>query len=61
MDHIQALAFHKLGEDASLLNELVVGAVFDESPTFKNENAVAVFNGGQRVGDDDTVSVQTVQ
>ena len=49
---IQTLTLHQLGEVATLLDERVVGAVFDDPATVEHLDPVAVTDGGETVGDD---------
>ena len=50
---VQPLAGHQLGKEAVRGDQLVIGPVLDDPSVIEHEDAVALSDGGQAVGNDD--------
>ena len=58
---VQPLAGHQFGEEAVRGDQLVIGPVLDDLSLVEHEDAVALSDGGQAVGDDNAGALQPVQ
>ena len=57
-DSVYPLALHQLGEEAAFGDEGVVGSFFDDLAAVEDNDAVAVLDRREPVGDDDAGAVQ---
>ena len=55
------LPLHQLGKLSAFRHQLIKGSVLGNPPVVQKNNAVALLNGGQAVGDYDAGAAQPVQ
>ena len=58
---VQPLSGHQLGKEAVRGDQLVLGPVLDDPSMIEHEDAVALSDGGQAVGNDNAGTLQPVQ
>ena len=61
MSRVQALTLSKRCKNTSLGNQFIIRSVFGDFAAVDDQDAVAVLDGGEAVGDDDASALHLVQ